>query len=151
MKRCVECGVEIFGQKVKYCSNACKQKHHYHRVKKQTNTYHSQTIRAIRRKLQLIDLKGGKCESCGYNKNLAALHFHHAEPHKKKFKLDMRMLSNRKWDAISQEVKKCILLCANCHSEVHSPELSFENAKRIASGAPGRKLSGEQGVNSGKP
>ena len=39
---------------------------------------------------------GGKCEVCGYNKNAAALHFHHKDPGAKSFKLDVRALSNTK-------------------------------------------------------
>lgn len=29
--------------------------------------------------------RGGKCECCGYNKNLSALEFHHINPDEKKF------------------------------------------------------------------
>ena len=79
MKQCVVCEQPIAGQKQMYCSNACKQKGHYHRVKTQTNTYHSQTIRSLKRKLQLIELVGGGCRNCGYDANVAASHFHHPE------------------------------------------------------------------------
>ena len=57
MKKCIVCDDTISGQKKLYCSNKCKQKHHYDRVKEQTNTYHSQTIRAYRRKVYLIDIR----------------------------------------------------------------------------------------------
>ena len=70
IKKCVVCGEALSGQKQKFCSNACKQKDHYHRVKHQTNTYHSQTIRALDRKLDLIEMMGGKCQKCGYNNNI---------------------------------------------------------------------------------
>lgn len=118
-----------------YCGNTCKQKHHYHRVKTQTNTYHSQTMRAISRKLELINLLGGKCSKCGYQENIAALQFHHLDPSKKQFKLGHRMLSNRSWDAILKEAPKCILLCANCHAEEHNPEYKLSNIKRMLHGA----------------
>ena len=150
-KQCVVCGTTLNGAKQKYCSNKCKQKHHYHRVKEQTNTYHSQTIRALKRKLELIEMMGGKCSKCGYNYNVSALHFHHIDSSDKQFKLGMRILSNRNWKAIKEEVLKCELLCANCHSERHNPELSFANVQKIVNGAPSRKLLGEKGVNSGKP
>lgn len=123
------------GQKQKYCSNACKQKDHYHRVKTQTNTYHSQTMRSLKRKLQLVIMFGGECTKCGYNANLSALHFHHVESESKRFKLDMRVLSNKNWEDITVEASKCQLLCSNCHAESHNPELSFENVKRIVAGA----------------
>jgi hypothetical protein len=148
---CVECGALLSGQKMKYCSNNCKQKHHYHRVKEQTNTYHSQTVRALKRKLQLIEMMGGACEKCGYNTNISALHFHHQDSYQKSFKLGMRTLSNRSWESIQEEAKKCVLLCANCHAEEHNPELTSENVLRITSGASRWKQRDEQGVNSGKP
>jgi hypothetical protein len=47
---CIVCNSELTGQKKMYCSNACKQKHHYDRIKEQTNTYHSQTIRSFQKK-----------------------------------------------------------------------------------------------------
>ena len=134
-KLCVVCNQPLDGQKQKFCSNNCKQKHHYHQVKEQTNTYHSQTLRAIRRKLQLLELFGNACYNCGYNANLAALHFHHLDASKKTFKLGMRTLSNRSWNAILEEAKKCQLLCANCHAEKHNPELTLKNAQRITHGA----------------
>jgi predicted nucleic acid-binding Zn ribbon protein len=151
VKKCVVCESPLSGQKQKYCSNKCKQKHHYHRVKQQTNTYHSQTMRALTRKLELVEMMGGCCSKCGYNENVSALHFHHKDSSQKQFKLGMRILSNRKMEAIKKEAEKCELLCANCHAERHNPELSMKNVRRITHGAPGRKLSGEKGVNSGKP
>ncbi len=40
----------------------------------------------------------------------------------KEFQLDLRSLSNRKWESILIEAEKCILLCSNCHSELHNPD-----------------------------
>lgn len=67
-------------------------------------------------------MMGGSCYICGYKKNFSALIFHHCDPKKKKFKLDIRSLSNRKISRISDELKKCVLLCHNCHAEVHNPQ-----------------------------
>jgi len=67
----------------------------------------------------LIELLGGKCSSCGYKKNFAALEFHHKIAGTKAFELDLRSLSNRTWEKVLDEVSKCILLCANCHAELH--------------------------------
>ncbi len=133
-KKCIECGNEISGQKKMYCSNNCKQKHHYKRVKEQTNTYHSQTERSLRRKIKLIEMLGGGCSACGYKNNLAALEFHHEDPNLKDDKLDMRTLANRSWDFILKEVEKCKLLCSNCHREHHNPELEIEKISFILMG-----------------
>lgn len=60
---------------------------------------------------------------CGYEKNLAGLTFHHQAD--KSYKLDMRKLSNRTYESILEERGKCILLCHNCHMELHYPELDM--------------------------
>ena len=78
---------------------------------------------------------GGSCRNCGYDTNLAALHFHHSDPETKLMKLDMRVLSNRNWKSIEAEAGKCELLCSNCHAEAHNPELMLHNIQRILSGA----------------
>jgi hypothetical protein len=125
MKNCNICNKLLTGRQVKYCSNACKQKSHYLRVKHQTNTYHSQTVRGLRRKMLLVNHFGGKCSKCSYCKNIAALEFHHTRD--KLFQLDMRNLSNRKLGDLLLEASKCNLFCANCHREQHNPELDFSN------------------------
>lgn len=69
-------------------------------------------------KLKLIRYKGGKCEICGYSKCIAGLALHHRDPSTKRFNLGSGNLS-RNMDALLKEVKKCSLLCHNCHSELH--------------------------------
>ncbi|GAB4513758.1 MAG: hypothetical protein OHK0046_14890 [Anaerolineae bacterium] len=64
---------------------------------------------------------GGKCSHCGYDKNLAALTFHHTED--KTYPVDLRNLANRNIDSLLKEFEKCVLLCANCHFELHHPHL----------------------------
>ena len=126
-KYCIICGKELKGNQKKYCSNNCKQKAHYQKSKEDNyNSCFSQTIRGLRRKLKLVEIKGGKCEKCGYNKNLSALEFHHINPSDKKFQLDSRHLSNTKWETILLEAKKCKLLCSNCHKEEHYPDMTKE-------------------------
>jgi len=68
-----------------------------------------------------VDFKGGKCQVCGYNKCIDALEFHHSDKSKKDFGLSARGVT-RSWDKVQKEIEKCILLCANCHREIHSKE-----------------------------
>lgn len=65
-----------------------------------------------------IVYKGGKCTICGYNKCNSALDFHHQDEKNKKFGLSVRGLT-RSWDRTKNELDKCILVCANCHREIH--------------------------------
>lgn len=91
-------------------------------MRKNPNTYEYQKMRYIERKLYLINIKGGKCEKCGYNKNIAALDFHHRNPKHKRFNLDGRKISNTSLSLLLEECEKCNLLCSNCHREEHYDE-----------------------------
>jgi len=74
------------------------------------------------RKEKLVEIMGGKCCKCGYNKCIKALEFHHKDPNTKNSKSrsfgDRGMLT--KWKTLIEESKKCILVCANCHREIHN-------------------------------
>lgn len=96
------------------------------------NDYKKQQERARSRKLELINMMGGKCSKCGYHQNMAALEFHHVNPSEKCFQLDARHLSNTNMERIIEESKKCILLCSNCHREVHNPEQDIEAIQEIS-------------------
>jgi hypothetical protein len=65
-----------------------------------------------------IIFAGGKCIRCGYNKYPEVLEFHHKDPLKKDFNISMKGHC-RSWGRVKEEIKKCILLCANCHRELH--------------------------------
>jgi len=69
-------------------------------------------------KEKAIKYKGGKCQTCGYNKCIDALVFHHKNPNKKSFGISNK-LRRWGWNTIKKEIKHCILLCANCHIERH--------------------------------
>jgi len=97
----------------------------------QYNTYEYQKARGLKRKMELILLKGGCCEVCGYKDNIAALEFHHEDPNEKEMKLDLRRLGNTKWEILLEEANKCILLCANHHREIHNQDKSFEKIEQL--------------------
>ena len=65
-----------------------------------------------------------RCQKCGYDKNYAALDFHHVVPEAKDF--GIQSIVNRgspteeRWEMVKKELEKCIVLCANCHREEHS-------------------------------
>ena len=71
----------------------------------------------IRRKA--LDYRGGRCERCGYDRCREALEFHHLDSARKDFGISSRGYT-RSWKKIREEVDKCVLLCANCHREVHA-------------------------------
>ncbi len=65
-----------------------------------------------------VEYKGGKCEVCGYDKCHAALDFHHVDPSKKDPDWQ-RNKNSRTLERIKTELDKCMLVCKNCHAEIH--------------------------------
>lgn len=73
---------------------------------------------------------GGKCNICNYNKCQDSLICHHLDPSKKDFALGKIRANPISWDKIVVELRKCVLLCHNCHAEVHENLTGIpENAK----------------------
>lgn len=73
-----------------------------------------------RNKIKLVEYKGGKCEKCGYDKCIDALEFHHLNPNEKDFGVSCG--DTRSLEKLKSEVDKCIMVCANCHREIHAEE-----------------------------
>jgi predicted HNH restriction endonuclease len=71
-----------------------------------------------------IEYKGGKCDICGYSKCHDALDFHHLDSNQKDFGLSQAGLT-RSWLRTKNELDKCIMLCANCHRELHNNQRSL--------------------------
>lgn len=78
------------------------------------------TIRRREMKKRIVQLKGGSCIRCGYDKCIDVLSFHHREPAQKIHEVCGGV--NRSFEANFAEAEKCDLLCANCHMEVHAEE-----------------------------
>jgi hypothetical protein len=69
-----------------------------------------------RKKLKAIEMFGGKCQICGYNKCPNALEFHHVGEKKES---PSYIIMRWSWERAKKELEKCILICANCHREIH--------------------------------
>jgi hypothetical protein len=61
-----------------------------------------------------------KCTKCGFD-HIAALDFHHEDPNTKEHNVN-RLISNKRFAKAYEEIKKCIVLCANCHRIHHYTE-----------------------------
>lgn len=89
----------------------------YYRCKRCRSAAVSRRRRTIKR--QLVEEAGGACVLCGYSRWRGALQFHHVESHSKEFHLAQGGYS-RSIARSRAEMQKCVLLCANCHSEVEA-------------------------------
>lgn len=81
--------------------------------------------RRLKLRQMAVDYKGGKCMLCGYSRNIKALDFHHLDEKSKEFGLSDRGMT-RSWEKVKKEADKCVLVCANCHREIHSGFVSLE-------------------------
>ena len=97
----------------------------YVQTKKREKKYsNSESVILWRKRVKqkLVEYKGRECQICGYNKSLNALHFHHLNPDEKDFSISGKSLS---FEKLKGEVDKCILVCSNCHSEIHDGLLKY--------------------------
>lgn len=102
--------------------------------RKKTRTQLSKTIqrRRVQLKLRCIDLLGGACLKCGYKKSYRGLTFHHRDPVTKVDDV-CRMIANRSWSSVLEEIQKCDLLCFNCHMELSPDDVESQNVFQVSS------------------
>jgi DNA replicative helicase MCM subunit Mcm2 (Cdc46/Mcm family) len=105
----MKCAWKICIKEVKpgrrFCSPKCKGKFFVDKRRKDL-------------KQKSLDYKGNSCQLCGYDKCQEALVFHHLNTGKKGFAISVEGYT-RSWEKIKRELDKCILVCANCHAEIH--------------------------------
>ena len=78
-------------------------------------------VRKRRKKIRqmAVEYKSGRCQKCGYSRCVEALEFHHYDSSGKDFSISEKGYT-RSWPKMKEELDKCMLLCANCHREVHA-------------------------------
>jgi len=79
-----------------------------------------------RKKLYINYMKSGGCILCWYNKSTAALHLHHVKPSLKLGEVNSMVSNGTSWNRIKTEITKCVVLCANCHAEVHDGTIDLQ-------------------------
>lgn len=86
-------------------------------LKNKLKIYSRKIERRKRIKELLISRLGGNCSKCSYNKSIAALELHHKNNDKENNISDL--IKNASEQSVFKEAYKCIILCANCHRELH--------------------------------
>jgi hypothetical protein len=67
------------------------------------------------KKQKIIESFGGECALCGYSKCNSSLALHHINPSEKEMGF-----TDKSWIKLIPELRKCCLLCHNCHAEIHA-------------------------------
>jgi len=83
--------------------------------------YLIQAVQKRRRTIRTraVEYKGGQCGACGYDRCIEALEFHHIDSTLKDFSVSGSGCT-RSWKRVREELDKCVMLCANCHREIHA-------------------------------
>lgn len=74
----------------------------------------------IKTKKRMIAALGNNCCICGYNNCRDSLTFHHLNPKEKRYTISQLLSKIRPWEEIAEELEKCVLVCTNCHAEIHA-------------------------------
>ena len=87
---------------------------------RETIKQQTKTTKAIEKAKWYIFKATLKCTKCGFS-HVACMDFHHEDP---STKIDSvhRLISSGQFALAQEEMKKCIVLCANCHRIHHHEE-----------------------------
>ena len=118
--KCRVCGNPILSDRT-FCSPKCRNSTYLSpeqrlRYRREINKKAVVSFRQ-RQKLRAVEYKGGSCCICGYNRCVRSFDFHHVDAKEKSFGIGCG--STKSWDRVRKELTKCVLLCRNCHGEVH--------------------------------
>lgn len=84
-------------------------------------------------KHRIVEAFGGKCVCCGKSFEDCCYDLHHINPEEKEFQISCHNFNGAKsWFKIRDELRKCNLVCSNCHRLIHAglienPTISYFN------------------------
>lgn len=119
-KQCLKCGQKFFPK------TQAKTRQYCYECYPEEASKNGASIRHLIKQWAL-DYKGNSCYCCGYNKCTEALDFHHINQLDKDFSLSDRNIK-LDWTKIKTELDKCILVCSNCHREIHAGIRTIERS-----------------------
>jgi hypothetical protein len=111
----------------KQCKD-CYREHRRTYYQEHYRKYHKRYLeRALKRRqakkqsyrIKMLDyLKDKKCEDCGIS-DIRVLEFDHMDATNKSFGISRGVDYTKNWEELLLEIKKCRILCANCH-KIHT-------------------------------
>ena len=102
------------------------RKKYYNNNKEKTKNKNNRLIE--RNRNWLVSYKSGKFCYCCDQCDVAVLDFHHLN--NKKFNV-VSMIRGYSIESIIEEIKKCVIVCSNCHRKIHYHKLSIDELKNI--------------------
>jgi predicted HNH restriction endonuclease len=103
------------------------QRDHYYRNKEQYLKRNRERKKKLKK--QWLEFKGSlSCEMCGED-HISTFDFHHIEKHPDNRAVN-RLVSDYNFKEAYEEIKKCMVLCANCHRKLHHQERIDKKKKK---------------------
>lgn len=121
----------LIEKEVKKCELLCHNCHHKRHFE-ETPQYEKRNVNKV---IILQYVEKNCCEICGYDKSLKSLHFHHKDRQNKKIEISHYTNSQTIRsvldidEIVKEELRKCVLVCSNCHQDLHFDKEKFENYK----------------------
>lgn len=116
-----------------YCQN-CHREFHFYEGKIDDRSFKR---RQQTKTILLEALSKIKCEICGYDKCTASLAFHHDDSNSKEYNI-ADMVDKKSYKTVHDvekyilhELDKTIVVCCNCHSDIHYDKNRFNKYKDI--------------------
>jgi predicted HNH restriction endonuclease len=101
------------------CDLVCANCHRVRHAREAAASSHRVVELRRETKRRAIASFGGVCLACSSAYVPAALEFHHPDPNKKEFAISVDGIY-RSWERVQKELEQCVMLCANCHAEIHA-------------------------------
>lgn len=117
-RKCSKCNILKELNEENFYRRRDRTNNEYHYYCRQCSSDNSKMYQKERKKFA-VDYKGGKCCKCGYDKCIAAMDFHHLDPNEKDYEPSKLFTQSKSYETIKNELDKCILVCSNCHREIH--------------------------------
>jgi hypothetical protein len=76
--------------------------------------------RRLLRRMRLDCILGAPCCDCGNYYDPECMQFHHIDPNEKEYNVSNLVV--RKWHLVINEIRKCVIICSNCHATRHQKE-----------------------------
>ena len=117
---CFYCSKQLINNQSNFCSTTHRDLYYKYSDYYQNRHNKGKDIRNF-----LLGQCGAICSICGYKANSAALVFHHVKPEEKVFGINTNNCVFKNEQELLEELKKCILVCSNCHAELHNPSCNL--------------------------
>lgn len=100
----------------------------YHSRCKECYWGHAKTLPSYEEKRLLVEQAKTSCSVCGYDRCKDAMDFHHTDRANKLFGIAAGVKSSTiTRQELEDEISKCVILCSNCHRELHAAERSLDD------------------------